>query len=407
MSIVKGPSPHPAPFDSPLPREAPRPRETVATLEASRIREVANAGMGLPDVIPFWFGEPDAVTPAFIREAAKAALDAGDTFYHHNLGIAPLRDALSAYLGRAHRPVDRERIVVTSSGVNALMLAAQAILSPGDRVAAVVPLWPNVTEIPRILGAEVNRVPLSLSADRHWILDLDWLLDAVGTDARAVIVNSPNNPTGWTMPREAMAALLDHCRRHGIWIVSDEAYERLVFDGSFQAPSMLDLAEPDDRLIVANTFSKAWQMTGWRLGWLVVPPSLTADLAKLVEFNTSCAPGFVQQAAVAALRDGEPFVRDFVTELGRRRDALLSGLSRIERVSAGIPDGAMYAFLRIDGAHDSLALAKSLVREARIGLAPGAAFGPEGEGFLRWCFARPIPELDEAVGRLDAYLRRA
>ncbi|MCM5569614.1 pyridoxal phosphate-dependent aminotransferase [Burkholderiaceae bacterium FT117] len=387
--------------------EPPRPRPAIESLEGSRIREVANAGLGLPDVIPFWFGEPDAVTPAFIREAAKAALDAGDTFYHHNLGIGPLRDALSHYLGRAHLPVDRERVVVTSSGVNALMLAAQTILSPGDRVVAVVPLWPNVTEIPRILGAEVTRVPLALTADHRWVLDLDRLIDAIGTDARAVIVNSPNNPTGWTMPRDAMRALLEHCRRHGIWIVSDEAYERLVFDGSFQAPSMLDLAAPDDRLIVANTFSKAWQMTGWRLGWLVVPPSLTGDLAKLIEFNTSCAPGFVQQAAVAALRDGEPFVREFVSELGRRRDALLSGLARIDRVTAGIPDGAMYAFLRVDGELDSLTLAKALVREARIGLAPGAAFGPEGEGFLRWCFARPIPALEEAVGRLDAYLRRS
>lgn len=408
MSIATGPQPRPAAgaiSQGALATDLPRPRDAIASLAASRIREVANAGLGLPDVIPFWFGEPDAVTPAFIREAAKAALDAGDTFYHHNLGIAPLRDALSDYLGRAHRPVDRERIVVTSSGVNALMLAAQAIFSPGDRVVAVVPLWPNVTEIPRILGAEVTRVPLALSASRRWTLDVDRLIDAIGTDARAVIVNSPNNPTGWTMSREAMNALLEHCRRHGIWIVSDEAYERLVFDGSFQAPSMLDLADADDRLIVANTFSKAWQMTGWRLGWLVLPPSLTGDLAKLVEFNTSCAPGFVQQAAVAALREGEPFVREFVSELGRRRDALLAGLAGIERVSAGIPDGAMYAFLRVDGERDSLALAKSLVREARIGLAPGAAFGPEGEGFLRWCFARPIPELQEAAGRLAAYLR--
>src|SRR5690606_23663546 len=161
---------------------------------------------------------------------------------------------------------------------------------------------------------------------------IDRLIAALGTDARAVILNSPNNPTGWTMSREDMAAVLAHCRHHGIWVISDEAYERLVFDGSFQAPSMLDLATPEDRLIVANTFSKAWQMTGWRLGWLVVPPSLTADLGKLVEFNTSCAPGFVQQAAVAALQDGEAFVRSFVTELGTRRDALLTALGHIDRV---------------------------------------------------------------------------
>jgi aspartate/methionine/tyrosine aminotransferase len=385
----------------------PSARPAIAGLAASRIREVANAGFGLPDVIPFWFGEPDAVTPAFIREAAKAALDAGDTFYHHNLGTPALRDALAGYLGRPGRPpVTRERIVVTNSGVNALMLAAHALLSPGDRVVAVVPLWPNVTEIPRILGAEVTRVPLALGSDRRWTLDLDRLLAAIGSDARAVILNSPNNPTGWTMSRADMGTLLAHCRRHGIWLVSDEAYERLVFDGSCQAPSMLDVAGPEDRLIVANTFSKAWQMTGWRLGWLVVPPSLTGELAKLVEFNTSCAPGFVQQAAVAALRDGEPFVREFVAELGRRRDALLAGLASIDRITTGVPDGAMYAFLRVSGENDSLALAKTLVREAGIGLAPGVAFGPEGEGFLRWCFARPIPELTRAADRLSAFLRQ-
>jgi len=395
-----------APTDAAPTDAVPWPRPAIAALTASQIREVANAAIGRDDVLPFWFGEPDVVTPAFIRAAAKAALDAGDTFYHHNLGIAPLRDALATYLSRSHLPVASERVVVTSSGVNALMLAAQAILSPGDRVVAVVPLWPNITQIPRILGAEVTRVPLTLAADGRWTLDTAQLLAAIGTDARAVIVNSPNNPTGWTMSGEAMAALLAHCRRHGIWVVSDEAYERLVFDGSLQAPSMLDLAGPDDRLIVANTFSKAWQMTGWRLGWLVLPPALVPELAKLIEFNTSCAPGFIQQAAVTALRDGEPVVRAFVTELGRRRDALLAGLQRIDRISVGRPDGAMYAFFSIDGEPDSLALAKALVRDAGIGLAPGIAFGDEGEGFLRWCFARPVAVLEEALGRLEAHLAR-
>jgi aspartate/methionine/tyrosine aminotransferase len=388
-----------------LPVQPPRARPAIAAMEASKIREVANAGIGLPDVIPFWFGEPDAVTPAFIREAAKSALDAGDTFYHHNLGIAPLRAALSDYLSRLHRPVESNRIIVTSSGVNALMLAAQAIVSPQDKVVAVVPLWPNVTEIPRILGAEVLRVPLTLSPERRWTLDLDRLLAAIGSDTRAVIVNSPNNPTGWTMPREAMQVLLAHCRRHGTWIISDEAYERLVFDGSCQAPSMLDIAEPGDRLLVANTFSKAWLMTGWRLGWLVAPPSLTEDLGKLVEFNTSCAPGFVQQAAVVALRDGEAVVRSAVAELTLRRNALVERLQAIDRVTVGVPDGAMYAFFRIEGERDSLALAKALVRDARIGLAPGAAFGPEGEGFLRWCFARPVEELMIGADRLEKVLR--
>lgn len=380
-------------------------RPAIRALGASRIREVANAAIGTAGVLPFWFGEPDSVTPEFIRAAAKAALDDGDTFYHHNLGLPALRDELAAYQTRLHgSPIDAHRVVVTSSGVNGLMLAAQTLLDPGSRVVAVVPLWPNLTEIPQILGARVDRVALELSHEGRWSLDLDRLLAVIGHDARAVIVNSPNNPTGWTMPAEQIAALREHCRRHGIWVIADEAYERLVFDGSPRAPSWLDAADERERLIVANTFSKAWQMTGWRLGWLTVPPALVDDLAKLVEFNTSCAPGFVQRAAIAALHDGEPAVQAFVAELGRRRDALLAALAGIDGIDVGRPDGAMYSFLRVRGERDSLALAKSLVREARIGLAPGVAFGAEGEGFLRWCFARPVEQLQEAAQRLQRFL---
>lgn len=395
-----------------LPPEIPFARPAVRNLPVSRIREVANAGLGNPDVLAFWFGEPDGVTPAFIRSAAAAALDAGSTFYSHNLGIAPLREALSRYLGRWHRPVAADRIAVTSAGVNALMLAAQLIISPGDRVVAVVPLWPNVTEIPRILGAEVERVSLHPDAQGRWVLDLERLLQAMTPGTRAVIINSPGNPTGWVMPKADMSALLDHARRMGIWIISDEAYERLVFgadphaDGTVCAPSLIDVADPHDRVIVANTFSKAWQMTGWRLGWLVVPPSLLDDLGKLIEFNTSCAPGFVQQAAVTALDDGESHVRAFVHELRLRRDTLLAALATIEGLSVGSPEGAMYLFFKVSGVVDSLTLAKDLVREAGLGLAPGSAFGPEGEGYLRWCFAKPAPMLEEGARRLRAHLQR-
>ncbi len=385
----------------------PGVRSAVRNLPASRIREVANAAMGDPSVLAFWFGEPDSVTPAFIREAAKRALDDGDTFYRQNLGIDPLRQALADYTSRLHGPVAADRIAVTSSGVSGLMLACQALIDPGDRVVAVVPLWPNVTEIPALLGAQVTRVGLVLDPlSRRWSLDLQRLLDAITPGTRMVIVNSPGNPTGWTMRADQMQALLDHCRGTGTWILSDEAYERLVFDGSPCAPSMLDVATGEDRLIVGNTFSKSWQMTGWRLGWLTAPPQVTAELAKLIEFNTSCAPGFVQQAGLAAVRDGEHVVRGFVAELARRRDVLTGLLAQVPGIELGVPDGAMYAFFRVDGEPDSLALARRLVREAGLGLAPGIAFGPEGEGYLRWCFAQPAERLAEGVARLRRGLGR-
>lgn len=364
--------------------------------------------MGRSDVLPFWFGEPDAVTASFIRDAAHRALEAGDTFYHHNLGSEPLRQALSAYLSARHQPVSADRVAITSSGVNAIMLAAQTVVSPGDRVVAVVPLWPNVTEIPAILGARVHRVGLRFAAPdatgARWHLDIEELLEALTPDTTMLILNSPSNPTGWVMGSDPMARVLAHCRERGIWILSDEAYERLVFDGSRQAPSFLDVAADDDRLIVANTFSKAWQMTGWRLGWLVLPASLAADVAKLIEYNTSCAPGFVQAGALVAVRDGEPLVHSFVDELQTRRDTLVQALREIPGVSCDVPAGAMYLFFSLEGERDSLALAKHLVRDAGIGLAPGSAFGPEGEGFLRWCFARPVEQLRSAAERLAGTL---
>jgi aspartate/methionine/tyrosine aminotransferase len=378
-------------------------RLEVRALSESRIRQVANAAMGRADVLPFWFGEPDGVTPPAIREAAKQSLDAGDTFYGPTFGLPALRESLAGYLSHLHRPVDVGRIAITNSGVNGLMLACQAILSPGDRVVAVVPLWPNLVEIPAILGAVVDRVSLSLNPQNHrWHLDLDLLLAQLTPGTRAVLINSPNNPTGWVMSTEDQAKLLAHCRHHGIWILSDEAYERLVFASANPtgAPSMLDIAHPDDALIVANTFSKTWQMTGWRLGWLVTPMALISDLGKLIEFNTSCAPTFIQKAGVVAIETGEPDLAAFRQRLITGRETLLTALQTVPGITAGIPDGAMYAFFRLEGTDDSVALAQSLVQTVGLGLAPGSAFGPEGEGWLRWCFARPPALLLEGIERL-------
>ena len=290
-------------------------RPTIEALPASRIREVANAGIGRSDILKFWFGEGDQVTPAFIRDAAKAALDAGDTFYNHNLGLIELREALAAYANRLHAPaqrIDVDRIAVTSAGVHALSLIDQALIEPGDRVVIVTPVWPNLTAMPRIMSAQV--VPVSLTCNKGvWSLDLQHLLDAATPATRIVLVNSPNNPTGWTMPQHDWDQLLAHCRRHGIWLVCDDAYERIVFEPSLtingHAPSVLSQIDDDDRVISANTFSKSWTMTGWRLGWIVAPREFIGQLGKVIEFNTSCAPPFVQRAGLVAVNEGESCVR--------------------------------------------------------------------------------------------------
>ena len=374
-------------------------RPAVRALAASKIRELFNSGMGRADILPFWVGEPDEPTPEFIRRAAIDSIAAGETFYTHNLGIPEIREALSVYLEGLHKGFQSREVVVTSAGVNALMLATQLLVDPGERVVEVVPLWPNLQEIPRILGAHVETVALEFSRD-GWRLDLDLLLKSLTPKTRALYLNSPNNPTGWTASRDEQRTILAHCRRDGIWIFADDAYERLYYEGDAIAPSFLDISDPQDRVISANTFSKTWLMPGWRLGWLVVPPGLIADLGKLIEYNTSCAPVFVQRAGIAALKEGEPVVARTVARFRKARDFLVGELNSIDGVTAASPSGTMYVFFKVQGTTDSLEFCKRLARDAGLGLAPGSAFGPEGEGFLRWCFAASEDRLAEGVRRL-------
>jgi len=380
-------------------------RPIVDRLPASKIREVANAGLGRSDVLAFWFGESDEPTPQFIRDAAARSIADCETFYSHNLGLAELREALSRYASGLHRPVGADRIAVTSSGVNALMLAMQALVGAGDEVVAVVPVWPNLTAQPAILGARVTRVPLRV-IDGSCRLYIDRLKQAVTSTTRVLLVNSPNNPTGWTLTRDEQVALLAHCRGTGTWIVADEVYERMYFAGHATcAPSFLDIADADDRLIVVHSFSKSFLMTGWRLGWLVAPAAAMPGFAKLIEFNTSCAPVFVQRAGLAALAEADAFVPALATRLRQCRDTLLPRLQALPGVSVAAPPGGLYAFFRMPGSDDSLALAKRLVSDFGLGLAPGIAFGPEGEGWLRWCFAAHDPaRLVEGTRRLGSAL---
>ena len=381
-------------------------RNAISDLPASKIREVANAGLGRNDVLAFWFGESDEATPALIREAAARSLADGETFYSHNLGLPELREALARYASSLHGGLDHKRIAVTSSGVNALMLAMQALVGAGDEVVAVVPVWPNLTAQPVILGAHVTRVALRVRAGA-WELDLGELLEAITPRTKVLLVNAPNNPTGWSLSRAEQQAVLAHCRRTGTWLVADEVYERLFYlPGTACAPSFLDVALGDDRLVVVHSFSKSFLMTGWRLGWMVAPMSLMDSLGKLIEFNTSCAPVFVQRAGLAALAAAAESVPALVQRMKACRDALVPNLQVLPGVELAMPQAGMYAFFRIRGEGDSLALAKRLVHEVGLGLAPGLAFGPEAEGWLRWCFAtRDLGRLSEGVGRLTRALQ--
>ena len=387
-----------------IPRSPPLARAAARNLTVSKVREVANAGFGVDGLAKFWFGEGDEPTPAFIREAAMDALARGCTFYTHNRGSGELREALRQYLESWHgRPFDPESLSITSGGVSALMIAMQAIIDPGDEVVAVTPVWPNLAEIPLILGARVTRVGLAPRNGR-WRLDLDQLLATITADTRLVLLNSPNNPTGWVLPPEDRAPLLAHCRRLGVWLLTDDVYERLAFDSQGESQSFLTLADPDDRLISANSFSKAWRMTGWRLGWLVAPPSIEAEIGKLLEYNTSCPPDFLQAGARAALGQAEPYIAGLRADFAGKRDRLLGALSDVPGIEATRPDGGMYVLFRVAGEGDCVDLAKRLITEAGLGLAPGGAFGLEAAGWLRWCFATSDAAMDEGLERLRAWM---
>ena len=373
----------------------------------SLIRAVANTAMGRQDVLPFWFGESDQSTPSFIREAAIASLRDGETFYSENLGRLYLRQAIATYLTDLHHlPIGTDRIAVTSSGVSALMLASQLLVAPGDRVVTVTPLWPNAVEIPKVVSGRVTCVSLEVQ-DGRWTLPLDKLLHALTPGTRMLVLNSPNNPTGWTIQREEQIAILEHCRHHGIWMIADDVYERLVYaEGMRSAPSFLTLADPHERLIVINSFSKAWSMTGWRLGWMVGPPAIQPDLASLLEYNVSCVSEFTQRAGTIAVEQGEPYVSKQRAELARTKAKLFAALKHLPGLEVPEADGAMYLFLRVPGEDDSVRLAKRLIEEVGLGLAPGRAFGPEGEGWLRWCYAADWKKIESGIERLSRFLSR-
>lgn len=383
-------------------------RQAITSLQASKIREVANAGLGRNDVLAFWFGESDEVTPDFIRQAAIESLQNGETFYAHNLGLPDLRAAIAETMRQRHGPMTPERIAVTSGGVSGLMLAMQALVNPGDHVVVVTPVWPNLTAQPLILGAQLQTLALHAQAGR-WTLPLQALLSQITPATKLLVLNSPNNPTGWCLSREEQLTLLAHCRQTGTWILADEVYENLYYLPSETgcAPSFLDISHPEDRLVVAHSFSKSFLMTGWRLGWLVMPEAMTGHMGKLIEFNTSCASSFVQRAGVVALQRADEVTPRVVAHLRTCRDTLVNELHQLPGVELSSPDGGMYAFFRLPSHTDDLEIAKRLVAEAGLGLAPGSAFAPEAKGWMRWCFAsKDLSRLTLGAERLRAWLAK-
>ena len=380
--------------------------QRTLTLKPSQIREVAEAGMNIAGITPLWFGESAWPTPKLAVDAAINALQNADHFYQPNSGKATFRAAICRYqqslLGYAFEP---NRITVTASGMQGLALVAQALISNGDKVLAIEPTWPNVIEAFRISGAQVTTQNLEVNQGK-WSLDLDRFLAALTPDIKAVVINSPHNPTGWTMPEADMKAIFDHCQKLGIWIVADDVYARLYKHGNC-APSFLKWASDQDRVICINSFSKAWSMTGWRLGWICAPKALEQTLAMLSEFNIAGPAGFIQQAGATMLDKGGPEIALLTSRLNAGYAIAAQKLKAMQGVNFIEPDGAFYCFFKVDGMTDSLATAKNLLTTAKVGTAPGAAFGAAGEGYLRICYAQTPEILTQALDHLATGLQEA
>jgi aspartate/methionine/tyrosine aminotransferase len=375
----------------------------------SGIVEVANYGRGREGLIPLWVGEGDLSTPSFICEAATRSLAAGETFYTWQRGVPDLRRALARYHERLYgRPSDPERFFITIGGMHATQIAVRMIAGAGDEVVIPTPAWPNFAGAITVAGARAVAAPMTAD-ERGWHLDLERLKGAVTSRTRALVINSPANPTGWTASLDELREILALARSRGLWIIADEIYARFAYEPALsvgeRTPSFRDVMEPQDRILFVQTFSKNWAMTGWRIGWLEGPPALGQVIENLIQYSTSGVPVFQQRAAIAAIEQGESFVGHQIARARRGREIVVEGLNATGKVELPAPPGAFYAFLKVKGVADSRALAMRLVDEANVGLAPGAAFGEGGTGYLRLCFARKAEDLEEAVGRLAPALR--
>jgi aspartate aminotransferase len=383
-------------------------RPAIVDLLPSGIGLISRQGNNREGLIPLWFGESDLVTPQFIRDAVKQALDDGKTFYTASRGLPRLREGIRDWmLRRANAHVDVERITVPGSAMLAIMIAVQCLVRSGDEVIVVSPMWPNIFQAIEVAGGVPRFVRLKRAAEGPWRLDMDELFAAMNSRTKAVFFASPSNPTGWIMSTEQQRELLDECRKRGVGIIADEVYGPMVYEGR-HAPTFASLAEPDDAVFIVHSFSKAWAMTGWRIGWMIHPLRLAEAIGTVAVVSNTGATSFVQAGAIAAIEQGDAFVDTLLERCRRNRAQLGEFVGRHQRLSWAEPPGGFYGFVAIDGMTDSLRFAEKLLATANVGVAPGMAFGPrddaENERYLRICIAYDPDRFAVALSRLAEVL---
>ncbi|MCX8007930.1 MAG: pyridoxal phosphate-dependent aminotransferase [Coriobacteriia bacterium] len=351
------------------------------------------------DVVRLEIGDPDFPTPRVITQAAEEAMEAGETGYTQSAGLPSLREAIVEHMKVAYGvSVDPDDIVVTQGTSPAMLLMFGALLDPGDEVVVADPCYPAYPNYVRFLGGVP--VPVRVRAEEGFRFRIDELEAAVTRRTKAIVVNSPGNPTGAVIPDEDLRALADLAERTGVWIASDEIYHGLQFSGRSHS-----ILEHTDRAFVLNGFSKAYAMTGWRLGYLIAPRQFVRAAEVIQQNFFLCANHFVQAAGAVALLKAQGDVARMCSIYRERRDFLVPALRSLGLGVATVPDGAFYVFADARSwGTDSLALSRRILEETRVAVAPGIDFGQGGEGFLRFSYAASLERLQEGVKRLSRWL---
>lgn len=380
-------------------------RKTVQNLPLNPGAEILRYGWRKPDIVSLGQGEGCAPTPDFITNAANQAMIEGKTHYGPVLGQPALREEVSSYYERIFDvKIPSNHIFITASGTTAMHLALSSVLDKDDEVVAITPIWKNLLGAVELTQAKANQVPLHYDDDTGWHLDMDEVFDACNEHTKAILIVTPSNPTGWVMSLSEMRTLMDFARDRGIWIISDEVYNRALYN-EVHAPSFLEVGQDDDLLMTINSFSKSWAMTGWRLGWLTGPAFAEEIIRDVALYDNMCPPTFTQYGGITALRDGESFIKNQLDDWSYNLDIIMKRFDANPKIETYRPPSTFYSFFKVEGEEDSLAFAKKLIDEGSLSLAPGCAFGAGVKSWMRLCFAVSETKLNDALDRLEKVIK--
>lgn len=376
----------------------------MSLLAPSGIRKVNEKALAMErageSVIHFEIGRPDFDTPDYIKRACEESLKKGEVFYTSNFGDMGLREAVAEKLTRENNVAYKAAEVLVTVGLSeAVFDVLCTILDEGDEILVPDPVWMNYLNVPRLLGA--TPVTYALREENNYQVDLAEVRGKITDKTKALVLVTPNNPTGGVLSEQTLRGLAEIAVEKDIMVIADEVYERLIYDDAKHI-SIASLPGMKERTFTLNGLSKAFSMTGWRIGYVAAPEEYIAALNKIHQHNTTCAPSFVQKASIVALRDEQNEVADMVSEYQRRRDYAVAAINAIPGLSCRCPKGAFYIFINIKPLNrPSAEVAELLLDQAKIALVPGDVFGPGGEGYLRMSFANSYENIVEGCKRLQ------